>query len=120
MQVLVCVLNKVSALEDIFKNLSDHNLHGATVLSSKGMAHILAESEDIRFMESLIMLLNPENSESKTFFMVICDERVDEAISVIDESVGGINNPDTGVIFTLPVLRMEGFGKENCAGSKDS
>ena len=116
MQILVCVLNKVDALEGILKNLSNNNLHGATVLNSKGMAHILAESRDYKFMDSLMMLLNPENSESRTFFMVICDEKVEMAISVIDESVGGINNPDTGVIFTIPVLRMEGFGKENCAG----
>jgi len=118
MQILVCVLNKVDALEDILKNLSNHKLHGATVLNSKGMAHILAESQDFKFMDSLIKLLNPENSESRTFFMVICDEKVDEAIAVIDEAVGGIDKPDTGVIFTLPVLRMEGFGKENCAGNK--
>lgn len=117
MQLLVCVLNKTNALEDILRNLSDNNLHGATVLNSKGMAHILSESEDFKFMDSLMKLLDPENSESKTFFMVVDDSEIDKVISVIDKSVGGINNPDTGVIFTLPVLRTAGFGWDNCAGS---
>jgi len=113
MQLLVCVLNKTRSLETILRNLSDNGISGATVVNSKGMAHILSESEDFRFMESLFKLLDSENSESKTLFMVLNETEVDKAISVIDVSVGGIDNADTGVIFTLPVLKTRGFSKKN-------
>lgn len=115
MQLLVCVLNKTSALETILRIFSENNIHGATVLTSKGMAHILSESEDFKFMDSLIKLLNPENSESKTFFLVLEDDKVDKAISVIDMVTGGLDKPDTGVAFTIPVLKTFGFGKQ-CTG----
>ncbi|MBR3933382.1 MAG: hypothetical protein IKJ68_05700 [Clostridia bacterium] len=115
MQLLVCVLNKTSALETILRTFSENNIHGATVLTSKGMAHILSESEDFKFMDSLIKLLNPENSESKTFFLVLEDDKVDKAISVIDMVTGGLDKPDTGVAFTIPVLKTFGFGKQ-CTG----
>jgi len=111
MQLLICVLNKVSVLETILRTFSENNISGATVLNSKGMAHILAESQDFKFMDSLIKLLNPENSESRTFFLVLEDSAVDKAISIIDLTTGGLDKPDTGVVFTVPVLKTFGFGK---------
>lgn len=112
MQLLICVLNKTSVLETILRTFSENGISGATVLSSKGMAHILAESEDFKFMDSLIKLLNPENSESKTFFLVIEDSMVDKAISIIDLTTGGLHKPDTGIVFTVPVLKTFGFGNK--------
>lgn len=109
MQLLVCVLNKTSVLEDILKSFSENEINGATVVNSKGMAHILSESQDFKFMDSLIRLLDPENTESKTFFVVLSESKVDTAISLVDSAVGGIDNPDTGVVFTVPVLRTAGF-----------
>ena len=111
MQLVVCVLNKTSALEHILRELSEIGVKGATVLNSKGMAHILSENEELKFMESIVKLLNPENSESKTLFVVAPDEKTEEIVSVIDKCTGGLNNPDTGVVFTLPVLKTWGLGE---------
>lgn len=110
MQLLICVLNKTSVLETILRTFSENNINGATVLTSKGMAHILSESEDFKFMDSLIKLLNPENSESNTFFLVLDDNKVDKAVSIIDLVTGGLDKPDTGIAFTIPVLKTFGFG----------
>lgn len=113
MQLLICVLNKVSVLETILRTFSENGINGATVLNSRGMAHILSESEDFRFMDSLIKFLNSENSESKTFFLVLEDGDVDKAIKIIDLATGGLDKPDTGVAFTVPVLRTFGFGNHH-------
>ncbi len=110
MQLLICVLNKTSVLEDILRELGSIGVKGATVLDSKGMAHILSENEELKFMESIAKFLNPENSESKTIFIVADDEQTDRIAEIIDKCTGGLNNPDTGIIFTTPVLKTWGLG----------
>ena len=116
MQLLICVLNKTSALDIILRSFSENSINGATVLTSKGMAHILSESEDFKFVDSLMKLLNPENTESRTFFLVIDEDKVDKALSIIDLATGGIDKPDTGIAFTIPVLRTFGFGSHDVEG----
>lgn len=115
MQLLICVLNKTECLEDILTEFADNGIHGATVLESRGMAHILAESTEFKIVDSIFRLLNQDNSESKTFFMVIKDEMLPVVSDIINDVTGGLDHPDTGVLFTLQVNYTEGFGKNNCA-----
>ena len=37
---------------------------------------------------------------------------VDKAISIIDLVTGGLQKPDTGIVFTVPVLKTFGFGNK--------
>ena len=111
MQLVICVLNKTSALESILREFGNNGINGATVLESKGMAHILSENEELKFMESIAKFLNPENSESKTLFVVAPDEEAEKIASIIDLCTGGLSNPDTGIVFSVPVVKTWGFGK---------
>ena len=54
------------------------------------------------------MLIDPDRKESKTIFMALKDEKVEEAKKIIREVVGDLSKPDSAVIFTLPVLSAEG------------
>ncbi len=109
MQVLFLVLNKTECLEDILKALSEKKLHGATILDSKGMAHSLDSFTELNFTLSLHRLLNPDHKESKTIFMVLKDEEVDLVSEIVNQVTGGLDQPDTGILFTMPVTRLEGF-----------
>lgn len=110
MQLMVMVLNRVEVLDTLLEKLMEDGICGATILSSTGMVRELAKSgEDFPiFGRSLRMLLDPERKESKTLFMVLTDEKVEQAKKIIREVVGDLSKPDTGVIFTLPVLSTEG------------
>ena len=109
MKLLVLVLNKIEGLEDILKELSENKLHGATILDSKGMAHALDGFNELSFMLSLRMVLNPEHKESKTLFMVIKEDEVSVVSDIVNRVTGGLDQPDTGILFTLPVDHLEGF-----------
>jgi hypothetical protein len=54
------------------------------------------------------MLINPDRKESKTLFMVLTDEKVEKAKNIIRDVVGDLSEPDSAVVFTLPVLSTEG------------
>lgn len=109
MQVLFLVLNKTECLEEILKEFSKNELHGATILDSKGMAHSLDSFTELQFMLSLRSLLDPTHRESKTVFMVIKDDEVKVVSDIVNRVTGGLDKPDTGILFTMPVSHLEGF-----------
>lgn len=109
MQFLLIVLNKVELLDTLLGKLMDNGIHGATILSSTGMVRELSKSnEDFPIFGTLRYLIDPDRKESKTIFMVLKDEKVEDAKKVIREVIGDISQPDTAVMFTLPVLSAEG------------
>ncbi len=109
MQLLFVVLNKVECLEEILEKLGEAKLYGATILESKGMAHSLSEFSDLSFMMSLRMLLDPGHKESRTIFMVIDEAQIPVVSQIVNEVTGGLDKPDTGIIFTVPVGYTEGL-----------
>ncbi len=109
MQLMVMVLNKVEVLDDLLEKLMEQGICGATILNSTGMVRELAKSsEDFPIFGTLRMLIDPDRKESKTIFMALKDEKVEEAKKVIRDVVGDLSKPDSAVIFTLPVLSAEG------------
>lgn len=111
MKLLIIVLNKVECLDRMLTKFGKQNIPGATILDSKGMAQELEAHDELRFLGSLRMLMNPAHKENKTIFMVISDEKVAAVSAIVNEVTGGLNKPDTGILFTVPIDYAEGMGK---------
>ena len=109
MKLLIIVLNKVECLDKLLTSFGKQRIPGATILDSKGMAHALDGFNELSFMLSLRMVLNPEHKESKTLFMVIKEDEVSVVSDIVNRVTGGLDQPDTGILFTLPVDHLEGF-----------
>ncbi len=105
MQFLLMVLNKVELLDTLLEKFLEQGVKGATILNSIGMARELA---DYPIFGSLRFLINLDRQESKTVFMVLKDDQVEKVKEVIRQVVGDLSQPDTAVVFTLPVLSVEG------------
>ena len=109
MQLIVMVLNKVELLDSLLEKLMEQGICGATILNSTGMMRELAKNnEDFPIFGTLRMLIDPERKESKTIFMVLKEEKAEEAKKIIRDVVGDLSKPDSAVVFTLPVLGAEG------------
>lgn len=109
MKLLFLVLNKVECLDKILTRLGKSGIMGATILDSKGMAHSLEGHDELRFMASLRLLMNPAHKENKTIFMVLPDEKIETVFKIMNEVTGGLDKPDTGILFTVPLDRVEGL-----------
>ena len=112
MQVFVFVLNRTEHLEHLLQEFTDHGLTGATVLDSKGMARILHSEDEMPVFYGLRAILEPERRSSKTVFMVLEDEKVDVARRIVNQVTGGLDCPDSGIMFALPVTMVEGLVKK--------
>ncbi len=109
MKLLVLVLNKIECLENLLKELANNSITGATIISSTGMAHELMNYEDISFLGSFRQFLNPQRKENKTILMVLKEEKIDIVIKAIEKVVGDLSEPNTGIMFVLPLDMIKGL-----------
>lgn len=112
MKLLIIVLNKTECLERLLTSFGANHIPGATILDSKGMAQELEAFDDLDFMLSLRMLINPTHKENKTIFMVVPGELVPKISRIVNEVTGGLGKPDTGILFTVPIDYLEGLREE--------
>ena len=111
MKLFIIVLNKVDKLDYLLEELGEAGISGATIINSTGMAHELLSHDELGFIGAFRQLLDPKRKENRTIYMVLEDELVDKAIEVVDRVVDGIDNPDTGILFTVPVDLIRGNKK---------
>ena len=113
MQLFVMVLNRTEHLEHLLKEFEAHGFHGATVLDSRGMARILHSEEEMPMFYGLRSIVNPERRVSKTIFTVIEDDQVEAARAIVNTVTGGLDTPDSGIMFALPISFAEGLIKKS-------
>ena len=112
MKLLIIVLNKVEYHDKLLAKFGQCSIPGATILNSKGMAQELGSHDELRFLGSLRLLMNPARQENVTIFMAIPDEKVKTVSKIVNEVTGGLDQPDTGILFTVPIDYTEGMGQQ--------
>ncbi|MBR6740252.1 MAG: hypothetical protein IKM04_04215 [Clostridia bacterium] len=115
MQLLILVLTKTEALPSILSGFYEAGLSATTVAQCEGGLHMLgdATNEPPPIFGVLRRFLNPHQSEAKLMLSILEDGQVPTAKAIIDKAVGGIENPNTGVICTLPISSTEGLANHN-------
>ena len=108
-QVLGTVLNKIELLDKLLDEFESVGVSGATVISSVGMAHALAGHEESHFISSFRAFFDVEHSESKTIFTVCSNDMAEKAKSAVRRIVGDLNEPDSAIMFSVPLLYIEGI-----------
>ena len=112
MQVFIFVLNRTEHLEHLLQEFDKNGIIGATVLDSKGMARILHSEEEMPLFYGLRSIVAPERRSSKTIFCVLNDEKVELARKIVNQVTGGLDHPDSGIMFAVPVSFVEGLVKK--------
>lgn len=110
MQLLVHINNHVESMTPLLAALMEAGVQGATVVDCKGMLTALDESnvEPPPIFGSLRHFINPSHQNGKMFFMVLKDEDVAKVRDIIHRVAGNLRLPNTGILFTMPVMNWEG------------
>mgnify|MGYP001020698360 CR=1 FL=1 len=110
MQLLLIVLNKIDKLDELLETFLDKGFSGATIINSTGMLSELAKNmENYPIFGSLRYIIDLDRQENKTIFMALKDEQVEPAKQIVRDVIGDLSEPDTAVLFTLPILTAEGI-----------
>jgi nitrogen regulatory protein PII len=111
MQLLVAVINQEEKLDEILSGFLELGITGATIINSEGMGRVL--SHDIPIFAGLQTLIARSRPQNQTIFSVIREEaKVEGAIALLQEICGNLNDPATGIAFTIPVSRVVGLKPE--------
>jgi hypothetical protein len=112
MQAIFVVLNKVECLDELLTRLKKAGVRGGTIIDSTGMVKSIEESDESYILGSLRLFLDNPHPDSKTIFFIVHDDQVELIRRTVDDALGGIDNPDTGIIFGIPVLFADGIIKK--------
>ncbi len=110
LHLLVAVLNAPEKLDSILAGFVELGVRGATVIHSEGMGRVL--SHDIPIFAGLQTLINRSRPENRTVFTVLSADLIDPVVSLLQESCGDLENPATGIVFTLPLDRVVGLATQ--------
>ena len=95
MQLVVLVLNKTECLEELLEKFVEINVKGATIIESSGMAKALYNDSHVSDLFGSLRALK--------------DEIVQDVRDAVEEVTGGLDNPDTGILFSVPTLFVDGI-----------
>lgn len=109
MKLVVIILNKTECLDTLLETFKENGMPGATIIDSKGMIQELSDSNDFRIVGSLRDLFTPSHTENKTIIMAAHDEDIRAISEIVNHATGGLNKPDTGILFTVPIDHLEGL-----------
>jgi hypothetical protein len=111
MELLVVVVNEEEKLDPILAGFLELGITGATVIQTEGMGRLL--SQDIPIFAGLQTLISRSRPRNRTLFSVIDDpEKTRRAFELLADICGDLDDPATGIAFTVPVTRAVGLAPE--------
>lgn len=110
MKLMVIILNKTEVLDYLLEGLSAAGISGATIIESSGMAMTLSKL-DSSFISASIRSLFTGEEDNRTIFSVIKNNQLETVRRVVYNTVGDLSQPNTGILFTVPLDFVEGTRK---------
>ncbi len=102
MKLVVFVLNREELLDQVLEAYVEAGLSGATILDSEGMGRHL--TYEVPLFADFKEFMKGNKPYNKTILSVVRDhEAVGRLEPLLDEICGGLQNPGTGILFTVPV-----------------
>ena len=110
MKLLVLILNRVEKLEEVLEGFLEIGISGATIIDSVGMGQILAN--EVPIFAGLRFMFAGAKPHNKTIISVIREEKEAPAVNILTKILGDLDNPGSGIVFMLPLDRVEGLKPE--------
>jgi nitrogen regulatory protein PII len=112
-ELIVLVLDDANKVEEVLNAWLTAGIPGVTLLDSAGLGHEFSKygaRNDLPLIPSLSSFLRAREELSRTLFSVVPDGfDVDALISATEAITGPLNDPDTGILFVVPVSRARGL-----------
>ncbi len=111
MQLLVYISNQSTKMPEVLGSLVKVGVSGATVVNCEGMARLLGSDgtdEATPMFGAIRSLFNSEYEQGQLLLAVMPDELILPAKEAIKKICGDFDQPNTGIIFTVPVMHFEG------------
>jgi len=117
MYMVMFVLHDPSFLKEVLEAWDAAGVSGVTIFPSTGLRRLQSLDvlrEDIPLIPSLEDLLQQEERLNRTLFTIVeGDEMVDKVVNATQSVIGDLNNPNTGILSVLPVVKTYGLNRKD-------
>ena len=111
MKLLVFICNNPDLVEEVLEGYLEIGITGGTVLDSLGMGHLLAT--EVPIFAGFQTLFSAATTSNRTIVSVIKDDdKVTEAMDMIEEVCGQLSEPGVGIAFTVNLDEVRGLMPE--------
>ncbi|MGM0432033.1 MAG: P-II family nitrogen regulator [Spirochaetota bacterium] len=112
MKLLVFILNNEEYLEEVLEAYIEAGVTGSTIIDSEGMGRFL--TYEVPLFAGFKEFMKGNKPYNKTILSVVRNEAtIEKVTSLVDDIIGGLENPGTGIMFTLPVDWAAGLVPED-------
>lgn len=110
MYMLLMVLDDATRLDDVLEAWIQAGVRGVTILESTGLQRIMRRKEAGSMFMGFSRLVQDTTVGHNTLFALIDSLQVAEAAVAATEAVlGDLRQPNTGIVFVVPVVRSWGL-----------
>lgn len=118
MELLVCIVNRDDHLEAVLSGFLELGVSGATVVHSEGMGRVM---RDLPVFAGLQSMLSSSRAQNAMILSVIqTPELMDRAVEFVRSTCGNMEEPSSGILFTVPVNRVMGLAPATKDSGTDS
>lgn len=110
MILLVCILKDYRRVEEILLGFLELGVTGGTVLEGRGMGQLLGS--EVPIFAALRGLFPGSVSDSNVILAVMRAEKAELCLDLIERIAGPLDQPGSGVAFTVPVVQVRGLMPE--------
>jgi nitrogen regulatory protein PII len=101
-KLVVFVLNREELIEHVLEAYVEAGITGATILDSEGMGRFL--TYEVPLFADFKQFMKGNKPYNKTILSVVSDEAaIPRLRALLDEVTGGLSQPGTGILFTVPI-----------------
>ncbi len=109
--MVMLVLHDLSHFNSVMAAWRDAGAPAITILDSVGSRELEEQvtRDDLPLMPSVRDLLQSDDAPRKSIFAIIEDAVVDPLIEATEKVMGDLSQPQTGILFVVPVTRVVGY-----------
>ena len=108
--LLVAIIDDLSKIWDVIDEWERLGVGGATIYDSSGLNKARQLRDDLPLFPSVHELLEGAETHHRTLWSVLEDGvDVEALVRATEKIVGPLDKPHTGILFTIPVLKVWGL-----------
>ena len=110
MHMLIMVLDDSTRLNEVLEAWTSAGIRGVTILESTGLSRVLRRKSADPVYAGFSQIFGSARVGHQTMFAVVDSiEVAQKAVTATEAVLGSMSQPDTGIIFAVPVAQAWGL-----------
>ena len=112
MYLLIAFISQTERAHDLIHKMKENGFTGGTIFDGVGMKKIIPKMYAVPLVASLHTIFKEDGEVSKVLFSVVENmEEVHQLTDIIEEVIGDLHSPDTGLVIAHKLDFVKGYDR---------